>query len=138
MNFLKTKCSLKKFLVSWVTELLPISYLKSYTFCLYFNLFLHVWIRIRNLNTDQDPQSSWIRIHNTAHNTPPFINKQHFYRLEFLRTNIFYLQQILRIREIINWFRFTSWHYWYRYRKTVVEKSLKQNYDIRSCVHLTP
>ena len=34
--------------------------LKFYTFCLYFILYLHVWIRIRNKNPD--PQSSWIRI----------------------------------------------------------------------------
>ena len=46
--------------------------LQSYTFCLYFILFLPLWIRIRFRNTD--PQSLlstdpfWIRIHNTAHN----------------------------------------------------------------------
>ena len=46
----------------WIVNL----YLKSYIFCLHFNLYLHVWIRIRN--TDPDPGSSWIRIriHNTA------------------------------------------------------------------------
>ena len=49
-----------------------INILKSYIFCLHFNLYLHVWIliRIRILNTDPDPDpgSSWlrIRIHNTA------------------------------------------------------------------------
>ena len=37
-------------------------FLQSYTFCLYFILFLHVWIRIRILDTDPDQQSSWIRI----------------------------------------------------------------------------
>ena len=42
----------------------------SYTFCLYFILNLHVWIRIRIGNMDPDPQSSWIwiRIHNTSQN----------------------------------------------------------------------
>ena len=33
-------------------------YLQSYTFCLHFILYLHVWIRIRIGNTDPDPQSS--------------------------------------------------------------------------------
>ena len=44
-------------------------YLKSYIFCFYFTLYIHVWIRIRIPNTDPDPESSWIRIriHNTAH-----------------------------------------------------------------------
>ena len=48
----------------WIVNL----FLESDTFFLYFILFLHVWIRIRILNSDPDPQSSWIRIriHNTA------------------------------------------------------------------------
>ena len=37
-------------------------YLKSYIFCLHFNLYLHIWIRIRIPNTNPDPGSSWIWI----------------------------------------------------------------------------
>ena len=39
-------------------------FLKSYTFCLYFIPYLHVWIRIRIRNRDPDVPvlSSWIRI----------------------------------------------------------------------------
>ena len=51
---------LNTFFVSLIVNL----YLKSYLFCLHFNLYLHVWIRIRIKNTD--PGSSWIRIHKTA------------------------------------------------------------------------
>ena len=52
-------------------------YLKSYIFCLHFNPFLHVWIRIRIPNTDpyseygsgsmklQNTDLIRIRIHNT-------------------------------------------------------------------------
>ena len=56
LSILKEK--IKNNLVSWFIFL----YLKSYTYFLHFNLFWHVWIRIRILNTDPDPQSSWIRI----------------------------------------------------------------------------
>ena len=37
--------------------------LKSYTFCLYFNfiIYLYVWIRIHKSNTDPDPQHCLIR-----------------------------------------------------------------------------
>ena len=48
-------------------------------FCLYFILYLHVWIRICIRNTDPDSRSSWIRIqygpgsttqdHNTGYNS---------------------------------------------------------------------
>ena len=41
----------------WIVNL----YLKSYIFCLHFNLYLHVWIRIQEApeygsNMDPDPQ----------------------------------------------------------------------------------
>ena len=41
----------------WIVNL----YLKSYIFCLHFNLYLHVWIRIQEApeygsHTDPDPQ----------------------------------------------------------------------------------
>ena len=60
--------------------------LKSYTFCLYFILYLHVWIRIRIKNTDPYPQSSWIRIqYGSGSNTDP--DPQHWFSL---RKNFFW------------------------------------------------
>ena len=63
----------------WIVNL----YLKSHTFCLYFILFIHVWIRIRIPNKDPDPQSSWIRIrfriHNTVWNWPKQSDQSHHY-----------------------------------------------------------
>ena len=50
----------------WIVNLC----VNSYNFCLYFILYLHVWIQICIQNTDPDPQRSWlwiwIRIHNTS------------------------------------------------------------------------
>ena len=50
----------KKILESPVSEWWIYLCIQSYTFCLYFNLYLNVWIQIRIPNTD--PQRSWIRI----------------------------------------------------------------------------
>ena len=77
--FFKNKMSLNEIVsqlshwTQWIVNL----YLKSHTSCLFFILFLHVWIRICILNTDPYPQSSWIRIrirlriHNTVNNSDP-------------------------------------------------------------------
>ena len=56
-QLIRTKCHLKKLLVSWVSELnfTPFASILSY-------IYIYVWIRIRIRNTDSDPQSSWIRI----------------------------------------------------------------------------
>ena len=49
--------------VRWVSEVWTVNFcLKFYTFCFYFILYLHVWIRICFGNTNPDPQSSGIRI----------------------------------------------------------------------------
>ena len=51
----------KEILIRRVSKLL-IYILKSYIFCLNFNLYLHVWIRIQKLlNTDPDPQH-WVQL----------------------------------------------------------------------------
>ena len=47
--FLRTKCHVKKLWSHYIVN----SYLKSFSI-----LFLNVWIRIRILNTDPDPQGS--------------------------------------------------------------------------------
>ena len=57
----RSNCHLKKFLISWVSELLINTYLKSYIFCLHFNLYLHVHLQEA---PKYDPIR--IRIHNTA------------------------------------------------------------------------
>ena len=59
--FLRTKMSPKE-IFSQLSHWIVILCLKSHTFCLYFILFLHVWIRIFISYMDPDPQSSWIWI----------------------------------------------------------------------------
>ena len=54
---LRTKMSPLE-IFSQLSHLIVNLYLKSHTFCLYFILFIHVWIRIRIPNKDPDPQSS--------------------------------------------------------------------------------
>ena len=52
-----------KFFLSQLSHRIVNLYLKSCNFCLYFILFVHVWIPIRILNTDPDPQH-WLNYRN--------------------------------------------------------------------------
>ena len=66
-------------------------FLKSYIFCLYFNLYLHVWIRIRIRNTDADPDpgSSCIRIQSGSGSTTLVSSITHLLSKAFVVSSYF-------------------------------------------------